>query len=131
MYIPWPLRDPPASAAAYGRLGDALGGLHHAEYKTRGSGRPPFAGGRSLLARQFSDNPIENVNIRTGVIVGVTLGVALIVTCFLLWYYRNSVRCTYRKKRHHKHKTGSSKSSKHSEGPVDPAAEAPPPDEKG
>ncbi|KFH42591.1 hypothetical protein ACRE_066830 [Hapsidospora chrysogenum ATCC 11550] len=84
-----------------------------------------------LLPRQFSPNGTENANIRTGIVVGVVLGVFLISVLTFCWFYRYSIRFTYRKKRRHGHKSGSSKSSKSSrssDGGAPPEAGDPPPE---
>lgn len=74
----------------------------------------------SVVARR--QTPLEETNMRTGIIVGVVLGVFLVATCAFLFVYRNSFK---RKKRHRRHKSSSSKSSKSSDGGAPP----PPPPE--
>ena len=115
MYIPLSTREAP-SAALRGRDEGGLlrdGRLHR------------------LLTRQFSDNPVENVNIRTGVIVGIVLGVFLIGLIFFFYWYRRTIRFSYRKRRRHGRKPGSrsSKSSKSSKSSDGGGAPEPPPEE--
>lgn len=79
----------------------------------------------SLVARTAT----ESANRRTGIIIGVVLGLFLVAACVFLFTYRNSVRCTRKRKRHHhhrRHKSTSSKSSKSSKS-SDGGAPPPPP----
>lgn len=86
-----------------------------------------------LSRRQFSDDGTENANIRTGVIVGVILGLFLIGIIVFLYWYRSSIRFTYRKKKGHRrsgssNRSKSSKSSKSSDrGPPEPPPPPSPP----
>ena len=131
MYIPLSLRASPSSEA-HGGPGDAARDLHHhAESRLSPSSSAPSAGrllldGRALFLRQFSDNPVQNVNVRTGVIVGVILGIFLICVVAFCCIFHKSVRFSSRKKRRHRRKSGSSKSSKSSKGSKDGG---PPPEE--
>lgn len=129
MYIPLSPRASPPSAV-HVRSGDAVRQLHHAGSRDALSSSPSdrLLAGRTLVSRQFSDNAVQNANIRTGVIVGVVLAIFLIGVLAFFWFFRFSIRFSYRKKRRHRHKPGSSKSSKSSEGgaPPDGGAEAPP-----
>ncbi len=77
-----------------------------------------------IVRRQFSDNPVENTNIRIGIAVGVLLGVFLVATLAFLWTYRFSVRCS---KKRHKGRVRKSSSSKSSKAASDNGGEAPAP----
>lgn len=85
-----------------------------------------------LRRRQFSSNAVENANIRTGVIVGVVLGLALIGAAVFFCWYRNSVRFTYGKRKRRRRKSGGSHRSKSSRssdgGPPEPPPPPPPPE---
>jgi hypothetical protein len=77
--------------------------------------------GERLFKRQFSEDGTENANIRTGVIIGVVLGLALIALCVFCFFYGTSIRFRRKKKHHHhRYKSSSSKSSKSSDGPPPP-----------
>ena len=70
------------------------------------------------LVRPSADGPVakrdtvQSLNTTIGAVVGVILGVFIIGLLAFCWWYRFSIRFTYRKKRHRKgSKSGSSKSS--------------------
>lgn len=80
-----------------------------------------------LRRRQFSSDAVENANIRTGVIVGVVLGLALLGAAVFFCWYRNSVRFTYGKRRRRRRKSGGSHRSKSSRSSDGGPPEPPPP----
>ncbi|KAI6780098.1 uncharacterized protein J7T54_004230 [Emericellopsis cladophorae] len=53
-------------------------------------GEDPPSDAHTVLSRQFSENGTRNANIRTGLIVGIVLGVALVGFAVFFWYYRGS-----------------------------------------
>lgn len=53
----------------------------------------------SITRRQFSNNPMNNTNIKIGIALGFVLGIFLIGLFAFLWTYRYSVRCTSKRKR--------------------------------
>ena len=75
------------------------------------------------LVRRSDDGPlpkrdtVQSLNTTIGVVVGVILGVFIIGLLAFCWWYRFSIRFTYRKKRHRK---GSKASSKSSDGGAPP-----------
>lgn len=80
-----------------------------------------------LRQRQFSDNASKNADIRTGIIVGVVLGVALIAFVAFVWVYRASLDRMARRKKKKGHRPRSGSSSKSSKSSKSSDAGAPPP----
>lgn len=68
----------------------------------------------AITARQFSNNPMNNTNIKIGIALGFVLGIFLIGLFAFLWTYRYSVRCTSKRKSTKCRGSSSSKSSQSS-----------------
>lgn len=68
-----------------------------------------------ITRRQFSNNPMNNTNIKIGIALGFVLGIFLIGLFAFLWTYRYSVRCTSKRKPKRGEGPRSSKSSQSSQ----------------